>query len=782
MDNRTVKLLEFDQIKKILLEYCISEEGKQELNCQELFFNSDKLIEFQNIVAQLRMLLESDEVFPVVNFPEIKQLIPICSKEGTSLPGLGIYNISQFINSALKVKSYIITSKMPDINDIIIEVEKIPEINKLASEITAVINSSGEIRDDYPELRNLRRGLGELNNKISTLSSSYMADNRNIWQTDVPSQKNGRIVLPLKSNFKGRVKGIIHDISAKGTILYIEPFDILELNNMIAVQEHEISIIANRIFREFTSKIRLEISNLVLLIESFSFIDTLLARARFAIKYECFRPDISELKINLDKARHLLLGKNAVPIDISMEEGLQVLIITGPNAGGKTVSIKTVGLLAMMHQFGLQIPVGEGSSLPVFDGIYADIGDDQSIEAALSTFSGHMTNIASILNRCNDRSLVLLDELGSGTDPGEGAAIAMSVLDELISKGSIVLTTSHHGLLKNYGYTREKVMNASMEFDESSHSSTYRVVLGVPGDSHAIDIARHSGLPESVVEEASAYLKDKQTEVGRMISELEKKHRIAAEREDAILLREKKLRNQIRENDLKALAFKQSENEFRKKKNTESSKFLSTAGKILENLVKELKEGELTQAKTKKVKQFLSEMSENIDNEKDSLNQFIITNPDSINPNQLKPGLDVFIGEYRRSGTIVRKDRNRSWIINTGALKISVKEYDIFPAPEMKEHQSFGVSLNTIKATNVAKFTLDLRGFRLENALESIERQIDNALISGLMEFNIIHGKGEGVLSSGIHKYLKGEHSIKDFHFAHPDDGGFGKTIVMLKD
>ena len=782
MDNRTVKLLEFDLIIKLLLEFCISEEGRQALDSQQLFFNSDKLTEFQNLIAGLRMLLESDEVFPDVNFPEIKHLIPICSKEGTSLPGPGIYNISQFINSALKVKSYIKTSKMTDIDDIIAEVEKIPELNKLAAEITSVINSSGQIRDDYPELRNLRRGLGELNNKISTLSSSYIADNRNLWQTDVPSQKDGRIVLPLKSNFKGRVKGIIHDISAKGTILYIEPFDILELNNKIAVQEHEISIIANRIFREFTSKIRLEISNLVLLIESFSFIDTLLARARFAIKYECFRPDISELIINLDKARHLLLGKNAVPIDISMEEGLQVLIITGPNAGGKTVSIKTVGLLAMMHQFGLQIPVGEGSSLPVFDGIYADIGDDQSIEAALSTFSGHMTNIASILNRCNDRSLVLLDELGSGTDPGEGAAIAMSVLDELISKGSIVLTTSHHGLLKNYGYTREKVMNASMEFDESSHRSTYRVVLGVPGDSHAIDIARHSGLPESVVEEADAYLKDKQTEVGRMISELEKKHRIAAEREDAIILREKKLRNQIRENDLKALAFKQSENEFRKKKNTESSKFLSTAGKTLENLVKELKEGELTQAKTKKVKQFLSEMSENIDSEKDSLDQFIINNPDSINPNQLKPGLDVLIGEYRRSGTIVRKDKNRSWIINTGALKISVKEYDIFPAPEKKEHQSFGVSLNAIKATNVAKFTLDLRGFRLENALESIERQIDNALMSGLMEFNIIHGKGEGVLSSGIHKYLKGEHSIKDFHFAHPDDGGFGKTIVMLKD
>ncbi len=782
MDNRTAKLLEFDQIIKILLEYCISEEGKQRINTQELFINSKKLKKFQGTVAQFKRLLESDEVFPAVSFPEVEHLIPICSKEGTSLDGIGIYNISQFINSALKVKSYITTSKIPDLDDIIAEAGKIPDLKKLVLEITAVINSKGQIRDDYPELRNLRRGLGELNNKISSLSSSYITDNKNLWQTDVPSQKDGRIVLPLKSNFKGRVKGIIHDISAKGTILYIEPFDILELNNRIAVQEHEISIIANRIFREFTVKIRVEIDNLVLLIDSFAFIDTLLARANFAVKYACIRPEISKSEIFLNKARHLLLGKSAVPIDISMIEDLQVLIITGPNAGGKTVTIKTVGLLAMMHQFGLQIPVEEGSILPVFDGIYADIGDDQSIEEALSTFSGHITNITAILNKCSNRSLVLLDELGSGTDPGEGSAIAMSVIDELIKKGSIVLTTSHHSMLKNYGYTREKVMNASMEFDEGTHSSTYCVVPGVPGDSHAIDIARHSGLPEDVVNNAETYLKDKKTEVGRMISELEKKHRIAGEREVAILLRERELKEEIRENDLRVLAFKQSENELKRKTNSESNKFLSNARKTLENLVKELREGELNQAKTKKVKEFLSNMSEDIDREKDSLDQFIIDNPESIKADQLKPGMDVLIGEYRRSGTIVRKDKNRSWIINTGALKISVKEHDIFPAPVKKEQHSFGVSLNTVKAGNIAKFTLDLRGFRLENALESIERQIDNALMSGLKEFNIIHGKGEGVLSNGIHKYLKGEHGIKDFYFAHPDDGGFGKTIVILKD
>ncbi len=782
MDNRSAVLLEFDKIISLLVEYCMSEEGKRKLQKQELFYNLESLTEFHDMLAQLRMLLESDEVFPPVNFPEIEFLLPIFIKEGSSLEGIDLYNISQFINSALKVKNYVKTSKLSGLNIISKYVEKIPRMDKLSAEILKVINSSGQIRDDHPELRRLRKGLGELNNKISVLSASYISDNRNLFQTDVPSQKDGRIVLPLKSNFKGKVKGIIHDISARGNILYIEPFDVLELNNKIAVQEHEIGIIANRIFREFTDKVRLEIDDLKILIDSLSFFDTLFARAKFSHNFNCYRPDISRSEIRLEKARHLLLGENAVPITIYMKEGLHTLIITGPNAGGKTVSIKTVGLLAMMNQFGLQIPAAEGSILPVFDGIYADIGDDQSIEESLSTFSGHMTNIASILDKSSNRTLVLLDELGSGTDPGEGAAIAMAVLDFLISKGSVVLTTSHHGLLKNYGYTREGVMNASMEFDESTHSSTYRVVLGVPGDSHAVEIARHSGVPDKVIKETRAYLKDKQTEVGRMISELEKKHKSAAAREKAILEREKNLRNQIRENDLKELSFRQSEHELKKKWNKDSSKFLSTARKTLENLVKELKEGELTRDKTKQVKEFLSDINESINKEDESLKNFIISNPDNINEGSLEAGMNVLVGEYKRPGIIVRKGKKKDWIINTGALKISVSINDIFPAPEIKKKESFGVSLSNVKAANTAKFSLDLRGFRLETALSSIEKQIDNALMSGLSEFNIIHGKGEGVLSNGVHNYLKNEYSVKEFYFAHPDDGGFGKTIVILKE
>ncbi len=782
MDNRTAELLEFDKIRDSVSEYTFSSEGKGSLGSQDLFTDSRKLTDFQKLITQFRRILESDETFPPVNFPEIEALLPVCRKEGTSLSGAELHNVSNYIISAGKIRKYVIASKIPDIDDLRAEAEKIPDLSKIALSIDRVINAQGLIREDHPELRSLRKGLGDLNNQISSLSSSYISENKNIWHTDVPSQKEGRVVLPLKSNFKSKVKGIIHDISSRGTVLFIEPFDMLELNNKIALQEHEISIIANRIFRELTAEIREEIGELVYLVRVFSYIDTLLARARFSIFNNCTQPEISNGIINLKEARHLLLGKSAVPIDVSLDSDIQVLIITGPNAGGKTVSLKTVGLLAMMHQFGLQIPVHEGSSLPVFDGIYADIGDDQSIDKNLSTFSGHMTNIANILDKSGKRTLVLLDELGSGTDPGEGAAIAMAVLDDLIRKGSVVLTTSHHGLLKNYGYTREHVTNASMEFDENSHKSTYRVVSGVPGDSHAIDIAKRSGISEKLINQALFYLKNKETESGKMIEELEKKHRAAAMHEVEINEREKKLRIQIRENDLKELRLKQSENQLKKTRNMEAGKFLSEARKTLENLVKELREGELSREKTKKVKSFIAEMDEKIKNEREEVEDFITSHPDNLNSESIKPGMDVLIGEHRRPGVVVRKDRKKNWIINTGALNISVGTDQIYPAPVKNTNISYGISLGEVRAGNSARFSLDLRGFRLEEALSAITRQIDNALMSGLREFNIIHGKGEGVLSTGIQKYLGKDPSVEEFYFAHPDDGGFGKTIVILKE
>ncbi len=782
MDNRTAGLLEFDKIRDSVCVLTLSSEGYSELGNQDLLINSGELSDFQELITQFRRILESDETFPSVNFPEIKQLIPICRKEGTSLSGTELRSISNFIDSAGKIRKFIVSSKLPDIDNLVAAAEKIPDLSKIVLSINKVVNSRGLIRDDHPELRNLRKGLGNLNNKISSLSSSYMSDNKNIWQTDVPSQKEGRIVLPLKSNFKSRVKGIIHDISSKGTILYIEPFDILELNNKIALQEHEISIIANRIFRELSAELRKNIEELIYLLKTFTYVDTLLARAKFSILNNCTRPEISKGIINLNGARHLLLGDAAVPIDVSLESDVQVLIITGPNAGGKTVSLKTVGLLAMMHQFGLQIPVDEGSSLPVYDGIYADIGDNQSIGEALSTFSGHMKNIAEILDRSGERTLVLLDELGSGTDPGEGAAIAMSVLDGFIQKGSVVLTTSHHSLLKNYGYTREHVLNASMEFDENSHMSTYRVVSGVPGDSHAIDIARQSGISDKLISHALDYLKNKETESGRMIAELEKKHRAAALHEASLLERENSLRAQIRENDLKDLRVRQSENQLKKMRNIESWKFLSEARKTLENLVKELREGELTREKTKKVKSFINAMDESLKKEREKVEDFTFSNPDSLNPESIIPGMDVLVGEYRRPGIVVRKNKKNNWIINTGALNLAVGTDQIYPAPLNKSNKNFGVSLEVVRAENSAKFSLDLRGFRLEEALVVITRQIDNALMSGLVEFNIIHGKGEGVLSTGIHKFLQKDPSVKEYHFAHPEDGGFGKTIVQLKE
>ena len=346
------------------------------------------------------------------------------------------------------------------------------------------------------------------------------------WQTTIPTQRDGRVVLPLKSQFKGRVKGIVHEMSASGSTLFIEPLEVVETNNAIVQEENLYRLEVRRILRELTAEVSARAGELSLMVEKASFLDTFLARARYALQHACRRAETSEGEagiagcLDLRDARHPLLGPRVVPVSVSAGAENRVLIITGPNTGGKTVSLKMVGLLALMNQFGMEIPAAEGSTLPLFDGIFADIGDEQSIEQSLSTFSAHIGNLSRIVRRVTSRSLVLLDELGAGTDPQEGVALAMALLDHFLAAGCLVLVSTHHGILKNYGATRPGAQNASMGFDRQTLGPTYRILMGVPGESHALEIARRSGLPESVLSSAESYLDDERTDISRLVSNL----------------------------------------------------------------------------------------------------------------------------------------------------------------------------------------------------------------------------------------------------------------------
>ena len=774
MDRRTLQLLEFDKIFESLSKECISDEGMENLSRQEFLTSEAELSDFLGFVGEIKRYLDSPAVFPYLNFGRISGIVKKSGKDGSVLEGEELFLVAEYIISAGKLKKYFLSGDYADTVRVKKLVEEFPEISGTASEITSVLDPSGRVKENHPAIRKLKNELKNIRSSISKTASLYLGDNRDIWQTDTPAERDGRIVLPLKADYKGRVKGIVHHVSSRGSTLYIEPLELLELNNKATIVENEITVQVRKILKELTGKVSERSGDILYLAEKVSFLDTIIARARYSLKYRCSRSQVSKRGIELKKARHPLLGKSAVPIDITIDEDLKIVIITGPNAGGKTVTLKTVGLLSAMNQFGMEIPAEEGSFLPIFEGIFADIGDDQSMENALSTFSAHMKNISEIVTKAKGLSLILLDELGSGTDPAEGVSIAMSVLDYFLSLDSVVLTTSHHGLLKNYGFTKPHVENASMEFDPESHSPTYRVIRGVPGESHAIETARISGLLPSIVDKAESYMRSEQSDISTMIKELERK-------QNKLIERERQLKEDIKKYDLALLQLRQKENIARRDGYSSLNKFLNESRKKLENLVKELKEGELTRDKTLRVKRFASEIEERLESENKAQEEIRGEN-NSVMPSDLKEGMKVLVGDYKREGMLLRKEKRDTWIVQVGAVKMSIPLNQLTPAEDTgKQEKRHSVALSGVFSGNTPSFSLDIRGLRAEEAALKVTKQLDSAIMRGMKEFEIIHGKGEGTLQRVVEEILKESDAVETFEFAKPEAGGFGKTIVTLK-
>ncbi|MEW5817581.1 MAG: Smr/MutS family protein, partial [Spirochaetota bacterium] len=590
--------------------------------------------------------------------------------------------------------------------------------------------------------------------------------------------------LPLKSNFRARVKGIIHEVSSSGATLYIEPLDIIEKNNQLVEQENNYRQEVVKILKELTTLVRAHLQSLNLLAGAVSFLDTIYARARFSLRHKCIRAEELQRGIRLNHARHPLLGGKAVPIDLRIENDTQVLIISGPNAGGKTVCLKTAGLFAVMNQFGMEIPAGEGSGLALFDAVYADIGDEQSIEESLSTFSGHMRAIAGILRESTRASLILLDELGAGTDPEEGSALAMAILDFFIRKDCLVLVSTHQGILKNYAFMNSSVHNASVEFDTKTLTPTYKVIPELPGESHALEIAGSNGLEESIVRKARLFLKSGKSDISEMIKNIAAKQKELREREEFLKVRETELKEKFRNLDLKNLQLKQRDYEIKAREQAEGVHFLKESRKTLENLIRNLREGELSRAKIKDAKQFLDTLEEEVESRQDNLQTLEKIIDGELYPapaaKDLEPGMEVIIRNARRKGKILRKGKGRNWVVATDSLKISIPESELSILKEKDDRMPLTVSFPELSSLSKPEIELDVRGQRLEEALACLEKQIDRALLAGLWEFSVIHGKGEGILQEGIHEYLRNSPCVIDFFFSSPNQGGFGKTIVKL--
>ncbi|MDR3123605.1 MAG: Smr/MutS family protein [Treponema sp.] len=693
----------------------------------------------------------------------------------------------------------------------------LPDCSAVSREVFRVADRDGKLRD-LPEFRDIQRRINSLAKDLENAAQRHMGneETRRMLQSTVPSQRDGRMVLAVRANFRGRIRGIIHEVSSSGQTVFIEPEDVVAKNNELLFERRRLDAEIRRVLREMSARIAEHREALGLFYRGALELEKIRARARHAKETGGVFALDSDAPA-LRQARHPMLGSAAVPIDFVMDGSVRSVIITGPNTGGKTAALKTVGVFALMNQCGLALPAAFGTALPVFDAVYADIGDEQSLSQSLSTFSAHMTNVAAIAAADTERSLVLLDELGSGTDPEEGSAIAMAILDYLIEKKVHLAATTHHGILKNYGYAREGVENASVDFDSHTLSPTYRIVMGVPGESRAVDIAARNGLDQAIIAGARSYLVEERADVSALIAGLREKRRELDAADRARRDEERRLREERRAADLRELRLRQKDLELKSSGLGKFRELLAESRKTLENLVREVKEGELTREKTLKVKAFLGglEARANAEDAAVEAEESAIAEErrrlealygdaaaetggrkraragqageggaavPSGDGAALAPGVETLAGDRR--GRVLRSAGKGAWVVEIGSLKMTFNEADLRPLPPSAGSGKPSIARFDFAASDAprAKAELFLIGLRLEEALAALERQIDAAVLGGLHEFAVVHGKGNGVLQKAVHDFLKQQPPVADYYFSRPELGGFGRTEVILRD
>ena len=864
VDEKTLLQLDFFRIRAAIAGCCCSLEGQQLVESRLPLTNPAEITRLKEESSQWVTYLNSARTLPLAGWEPVAPVAEVLSVANSVLSQQELHTLATFcaitIKTAAALKSAASQLPLPRLAEY---AQSMPDLSQPAALIGHVLDKGGQLKD-LPELREIRANIARIRREIDSAIRRYTSDSslKDVLQSDVPVLRSDRQVLAVRSGSRGRIRGIIHEVSQTGHTVYIEPEEVVRKNNELVQEEFALSAEIRRIFRDLTASLAPFCHDIVLAHSIMVELDAAYGAARWAVSHQAILAlDLPpEGQPRLLQARHPLLGEQAVPIDLVFPTDCRVLIITGPNTGGKTVTLKTLALFTLLNQSGFPLPAAEGTALPLCSGVFADIGDEQSLDQSLSTFSGHMRNIGQMLEHSDGKSLVLLDELGSGTDPQEGGAIAMAVLDRLIQQGDLVVVTTHHGVLKNYGYTHPTCTNASAEFDETTLAPTYRIRTGIPGESRALDIARRNGLPAAIVEQATAYLEGEQADISAMIASLTQKHQEADLLGQQLRQEQQSIREKRRRVDLKELQLRQREQELSRQDQREGRLFLAESRRMLENLVRELREGELTKAKTQSVKQFISQLEDAIKEQDEKLEQEAellelqtaeleatysnapytvspsaksskkrrMKNKDALAqarsqqdtesrsgkematsvpaPLVFQEGATVATLKGNRTGTLLRSSGKNSWLVQVGSLKLTMKEKDLrllqplerspagmveYSLVESRDSGS-GETKNLFPEVQDRSFIQDstrerpvlelrLLGMRSEEAIKALERQLDLATMQGLHNFSIIHGKGNGVLQQAVHDYLSHYPGVQDFHFARPEEGGTGKTYVVLE-
>ena len=777
MNTKILETLEFKKIKELFAPYLLTEQGQLELG---LLLPTSKKETVASAFLEMRDMQQIFVQHPHFSLAATQDITALTKR----LELESDLNIEEFL--ALK-RVLAVTQELKSFYDDLenVHLEKLDRLfenlvvfPKLQGSLQAV-NDGGFIESFASEsLSRIRRKIQENENQVREILQEILKNKGEMLADQVVASRNGRNVLPVKNTYRNRISGVVHDISASGNTVYIEPRAVVNLNEEIASSRADERYEIQRILQELSDLFRphaAEIANNAWII---GHLDLVRAKVRFMQEAGAVVPDLSEEQdIQLLSVRHPLI-ENAVANDLHFGPDLTEIVITGPNTGGKTIMLKTLGLAQIMAQSGLPILADKGSRVGIFSQIFADIGDEQSIEQSLSTFSSHMTNIVSILEQVDSESLVLLDELGAGTDPQEGAALAIAILEDLRLRQIKTMATTHYPELKAYGIETDWVENASMEFDTDSLRPTYRFMQGVPGRSNAFEIARRLGLSEVIVGHAQEQT-DTDSDVNRIIERLEEQTLESRKRLDNI--------REVEQENLKFnRALKKLYNEFNREKETELNKArleaqeivdlaLSESESILKNLhdKSSLKTHEIIEAKP----QLKKLAPETVDLSKNKVLKQAKKN------RAPKVGDDILVTSYGQRGTLVKQLKDGRWEAQVGLIKMTLEEQEFNLLKAEKEQQPKRKQVNVVKRANTAgpKARLDLRGKRYEEAMEELDAFIDQALLNNMAQVDIIHGIGTGVIREGVTKYLRRNKHVKSFGYAPQNAGGSGATIVIFK-
>ena len=796
MNEKSLRILEYNKIIEMLSSKAHSKAGKLLCDGLKPIDNLNEVISsLQNTDDALKRLLRNGNISFAGN-KDIRQSL-LRLKKGSSLNALELLLICDLLEASSRVKSYLKKEHPDDEDDSLDKYYAMLEpLTKHSLEIRRCIISEDEIADDASsELKAIRRHIKGTNDKIhSELTRMVNTTYRTYLQDAVITMRDGRYCIPVKAEYKSNVPGMVHDQSGSQSTFFIEPAAIVNLNNELKQlsidEEREIGIILSKLSSDLSD----HLDEIMTDSEVLTILDFIFAKANLALDMNATRPLYNVFgHVNLKKARHPLLDKNkVVPIDIKLGYDFDLLIITGPNTGGKTVALKTIGLLSLMGQAGLFIPAKDASELSIFDNIYADIGDEQSIEQSLSTFSSHMKNIVEILHEADEKSLCLFDELGAGTDPIEGAALAISVLSDLHARKVRSVATTHYSELKVYALQEEGVENACCEFDVDTLRPTYRLLIGIAGKSNAFAISSKLGLPSYIIDDAKSRISKKDESFEDVLTELEN-NRVIIENEKAEiekLKREIELLKKDYENRQKKLL--ESKDKIIREATEEAREILqdakNTADTAIRDLMKKENRGDIRSMERNRTK-----LREKIDNtnSKVSINSSTVKRKKN-KPSDFKLGEDVRIISLNMEGTINSlPDSKGNLYVLCGIMRMQAKMDDIefidkpdiivkdmkFKSGDLskKSHQK---SLS--KASSIS-MEINLLGKMVDEAIAELDKYLDDAYLSHLSSVRIVHGKGTGALRNAIHNYLKNVSYVSSYRLAEYGEGDAGVTIVEFK-